>query len=201
MPWAAGDPHLLHGSGVRRRRRRQLDHAGFQGAYLLDLHHVARHPRRPKFNWHRVISQVRSIAHSLLVNGAFYDSARHRFLRVRNAVARTGHLQLTTNFSPEVADEVMLCSRCYLRGRRRRESNPRVAVSRGLRRSNGRNSADFISDALPRALNFSGGVDGSRYKVMGCVEAGTYQYTTALGGLATVRAFASNHLILLSRDR
>jgi len=49
--------------------------------------------------------------------------------------------------------------------------------------------------------NFSGGVDGSRYKVMGCVETGTYQYTTALGGLATVRAFASNHLILLSRDR
>jgi hypothetical protein len=31
--------------------------------------------------------------------------------------------------------------------------NPRVAVSRGLRRSNGRNSADLISDALPRALN------------------------------------------------
>ena len=49
--------------------------------------------------------------------------------------------------------------------------------------------------------NFSGGVDGSRYKVMGCVETGTHQYTTALGGLATVRAFASNHLILLSRDR
>jgi hypothetical protein len=36
---------------------------------------------------------------------------------------------------------------------------------------------------------------------MGCVEAGTYQYTTALGGLATVRAFVSNQLILLSRDR
>jgi hypothetical protein len=49
--------------------------------------------------------------------------------------------------------------------------------------------------------NFLGGVDGSRIKVMGCVETGTYQYTTALGGLATVRAFASNHLILLSRPR
>ena len=62
--------------------------------------------------------------------------------------------------------------------------------------------------APPRAYStvyvrgdFSGGVDGTRYKVMGCVETGTYQYTTALGGLATVRAFASNHLILLSRSR
>ena len=49
--------------------------------------------------------------------------------------------------------------------------------------------------------DFSGGVDGTRYKVMGCVETGTYQYTTALGGLATVRAFASNHLILVSPSR
>jgi len=29
VPWAGGDPNLFHGSGVRRRRRRQLDHAGF----------------------------------------------------------------------------------------------------------------------------------------------------------------------------
>jgi hypothetical protein len=47
--------------------------------------------------------------------------------------------------------------------------------------------------------DFSGGVDGSRYKVMGCVETGTYQYTTVLGASANVRAFASNHLIKLSR--
>jgi hypothetical protein len=57
---------------------------------------------------------------------------------------------------------------------------------------------------LPRAYstvyvrgNFSGGVDGSGYKVMGCVETGTYQYTNVMGGLSTVWAFASNHLILL----
>ena len=47
--------------------------------------------------------------------------------------------------------------------------------------------------------NFSGGVDGSRYKVLGCVETGTYQYTTVLGASVNVRAFASNHLIKLSR--
>jgi len=47
--------------------------------------------------------------------------------------------------------------------------------------------------------NFSGGVDGSRYKVMGCVDTGTYQYTSVMGAVKTVRAFASNHLIKLSR--
>ena len=41
IPWAAGDPHLSHGSRVRKRRGRQLDRAGFQGAYLWDLHNVA----------------------------------------------------------------------------------------------------------------------------------------------------------------
>lgn len=49
--------------------------------------------------------------------------------------------------------------------------------------------------------NFAGGVDGTRYKVMGCLEAGTYQYTTTLGAGATVRAFNSNHLIRLSPSR
>ena len=62
MPWAAGDPDLFHGSRVRRRRGRQLDRAGFQGAYLLDLHNVARHPHRFKFNWRRLISEVKSAA-------------------------------------------------------------------------------------------------------------------------------------------
>ena len=52
----------------------------------------------------------------------------------------------------------------------------------------------------PRAYS-AGGVDGTRYKVMGCVEAGTYQYTTTLGAGATVRAFNSNHLIRLSPSR
>jgi hypothetical protein len=84
-----GGSHLLPGSGIHRRRKRQLDHARFPGAYLLDLHHVARRPRRPKFNWRGVISQVRSIAHSLLLDAAFSDSARHGLLRVRKAVART----------------------------------------------------------------------------------------------------------------
>jgi hypothetical protein len=78
IPWAAGDPHLFHGSRVRRRRGRQLDRAGFQGAYLLDLHNVARHPHRFKFNWRRFISEVRRAAHSFLVNGAFRHSARRR---------------------------------------------------------------------------------------------------------------------------
>jgi hypothetical protein len=105
MPWAAGDPHLFHGSRVRGRRKRQLDHAGFHGAYLLDLHDVARHRHRFKFNWRRVISEVSSVAHSFLVNGAFCDSARYRFHRIRKVAARTGYQQLTANFSPEIAEE------------------------------------------------------------------------------------------------
>jgi len=44
-----------------------------------------------------VISQVRSIAHSLLVNGALRDSARSRLRRLRKAAARTGQLRLTAN--------------------------------------------------------------------------------------------------------
>jgi hypothetical protein len=77
---------LLPGSGVQRRR--QLDHTRFQGAYLLGLHHVARDRCRLKFDRHRIISQVWSIAHSLLVNGAFRDSARRRLCLLRKAVAR-----------------------------------------------------------------------------------------------------------------
>src|SRR6266511_5608015 len=105
----AGDSRLLPGSGVPWRRRRQLDHARFPGAYLLDLHHVARHPHHPKFNWRRVISQVRSIAHSPLVNGAFCDSARRRLFLLRKGVARTGHLQSAANFNGET--EVVLFAR------------------------------------------------------------------------------------------
>src|SRR5438034_6163679 len=87
---AVGNSHLLPGSGVHRRRRRQLDHTGFPRAHLLDLHHVARHRCPLEFNCRRVICQVRSIADSLLVNGAFRDSARHRIRRLRKAAARRG---------------------------------------------------------------------------------------------------------------
>lgn len=114
MPWAAGDPHLFHGSRVRRRRGRQLDRAGFQGAYLLDLHNVARHPHRFKFNWRRLISEVKSAAHSFLVNGAFRHSARRRLFLLRKAAARTGHLQSTANVDGEIAEEVVLFPPCYL---------------------------------------------------------------------------------------
>jgi len=44
-----------------------------------------------------VISQVRSVVHSLLVNGARCDSVRRRLCRLREAAARTGHLRLTAN--------------------------------------------------------------------------------------------------------
>src|SRR4026207_27358 len=98
------------------------DHTGFPRAYLLDLHHIARHRCRLNFNWRRIISQVRSIAHSLLVNGASRDSARRMLCLLRKAVARRGHLQLTAN---------SLKRWCYFaRGvyeeRRGWESNPRI---------------------------------------------------------------------------
>ena len=68
--------------------------------YFLDLaftEDIARHRCRLKFNWRRIISQVRSIAHSLLVNGALRDSGRRMLCLLRKAVARRGHLQLTAN--------------------------------------------------------------------------------------------------------
>jgi hypothetical protein len=49
-----------------------------------------------------------------LVNGAFCDAARHRFRRLRKTAARTGYHQLTANFSPEVADGVVLFPRWHL---------------------------------------------------------------------------------------
>ena len=100
FPWAAGGSHLPPGSGVHRRKRRgQLDHPGFPGAYLLDLHHVARHRRHLEFNCRPVISQVRSLAHSLLVDGVFRDSARHRRRRLRKGPARSGYFHLTPKFN------------------------------------------------------------------------------------------------------
>ena len=81
-----------------------MDHTGFPVTYFLDLHHVACHPRRLKFNWRRIISQVRSPAHSFLVNGAFRDSARRRPRRLRKAVARRGHFPLTANFDRELGE-------------------------------------------------------------------------------------------------
>jgi len=63
-----------------------LDHPGFPGAYLLDLHHIARHPRHLKFNCRPVISPVRSVAHSLWLNGAFPDPARRRLRRLRKVL-------------------------------------------------------------------------------------------------------------------
>src|SRR5438309_10211792 len=66
ISWAAGGSHLLPGCGVHRsRRKRQLDHTGFPGAYFLDLYHAARNPRCLKFNCGPVISQVRSVTNSL----------------------------------------------------------------------------------------------------------------------------------------
>jgi hypothetical protein len=79
------------------RGRRQLDHTRFPRTYPLDLHHIPRHRCRLKFNCRPVISQVRSIVHSLLVNGALRDSARSRLRRLRKAAARTGQLRLTAN--------------------------------------------------------------------------------------------------------
>jgi hypothetical protein len=82
-----------------------LDYTGFPRAYLLDLHDVARHRCHLMFNWGHVISQVRSIAYSLLVNCALRDSARRRVFFLRKAVARRGHLQLTANFDREIETE------------------------------------------------------------------------------------------------
>ena len=94
FPWAAGGSHLPPGSGVHRRKRRgQLDHPGFPGAYLLDLHHIARHPRHLKFNCRPVISPARSVAHSLWLNGAFPDPARRRLRRLRKSPARGARRQ------------------------------------------------------------------------------------------------------------
>ena len=70
-----------------------MDRAGFHRSYLLDLHNVALHPHRFKFNWRRLISEVGSAAHSFLVDGAFPHSARHRFRRLRKAAALTGYHQ------------------------------------------------------------------------------------------------------------
>src|SRR5438034_8476663 len=94
FPWAAGGSHLPPGSGVHRRKRRgQLDHPGFPGAYLLDLHRVACHPRHLKVNCRPVISPVRSVAHSLWLNGAFPDPARRRLRRLRKSPARNARRQ------------------------------------------------------------------------------------------------------------
>ncbi len=87
VSWVAGDSNLFPGSGIDSRRR-QLDHTRFPRSYLLDLRHVARHPRHPEFNWRGVVSQVGSIAHSFLVDGPFRDSARHRLRRLWKAAAR-----------------------------------------------------------------------------------------------------------------
>jgi hypothetical protein len=85
---AAGGSHLLLGSGVHRReRRRQLDYTGFPRAYLLDLHRGSRRPCRFKFNCGPVISQVRSVAHSLCLNDGFPDPARHGLRRLRKTVS------------------------------------------------------------------------------------------------------------------
>src|SRR5205809_2764066 len=69
VSWAAGGSHLLLGSSASRKwRRRQLDHTGFPGTYLLDLHHVYRHGRHRKFDCCPVIPKIRSVAHSRWVN-------------------------------------------------------------------------------------------------------------------------------------
>jgi hypothetical protein len=85
-----------------------LDHAGFPRAYLLELHGIARYPCRLKFNRRPVISQVRSIAHSPWLNGAFLNPVRRRLVPLRKAVARTGDLQLTVPLDRELAEEVVL---------------------------------------------------------------------------------------------
>ena len=82
---------------IRRslKGRRRLDHIRFPGAYLLDLHHVASHPRHLKFHCRPVVSQLRSIAYSRLLTGAFRDSSRRRLLLLRKATPRAGRLQST----------------------------------------------------------------------------------------------------------
>ena len=83
---------------------RQLDHTRFPGAYLLDLHHVASHPHHLKFNWRPVVSQLRSIAYSPLLNGAFRDSSHRGLPLLRKAAPRADRLSRhfdVTNWTSE----------------------------------------------------------------------------------------------------
>jgi hypothetical protein len=48
--------------------------------------------------------------------------------------------------------------------------------------------------------NFSGVIDGTRYKVIGS-SIGNVQYPTAIGGMATVMGFEVQHLILIQEGQ
>ena len=65
----------------------------FRGLIFWTVHHVASHPRHLKFNCRPVVSQLRSIAYSRLLNGAFRDSSRRRLLLLRKATPRAGCLR------------------------------------------------------------------------------------------------------------
>src|SRR5207249_2112034 len=90
--WVAGDSCLFPGSGVTQTKRRELDHVGFSRPYLLDLHHVGRNSRHLEFHCCPVISQGRSVADSLGLDGSFRDPSRHGCRRLWQS-ALSGHLQ------------------------------------------------------------------------------------------------------------
>src|SRR5678816_720368 len=97
----AGDSDLFPGSGVARRRRgRQLDQVGFSGPYLLDLHHAGRCSRHLEFHCCPVISQGRSVADSLGLDGSFRDPSRYGCRRLRQS-APSGHVQRTPSVDGE----------------------------------------------------------------------------------------------------
>ena len=78
-----------------------MDHTGFPMTYLLDLHHIAGHPRRRKFTCRLVISQGRGVAYSPWLDDAFPDSARRGIHRLRKTVALSDYLQSTANLDGE----------------------------------------------------------------------------------------------------
>jgi hypothetical protein len=102
MPWAAGDPHLFHGSRVCRSKGGgnwiALDFSGLIFWTYITLLAI-----------HFVLSSIGVV--SFPKSGAlrihfwsmmlFRHSARHRFRRLRKAAALTGYHQSTANFNPD----------------------------------------------------------------------------------------------------
>ena len=78
-----------------------MDHTGFPRAYLLDLHHIAGHPRRRKFNCRPGISQGGGVTYSPWLDGAFPDPARCGIHRLRKILALSDYLQSATNLDGE----------------------------------------------------------------------------------------------------
>jgi len=72
------------------------------GDLSLDLRHSGRYRGRRKFNCRLVISQGRSVAHSLRLNRAFPGPPCRRRRRLRK-IAPGHHLHSTVNFDGEAA--------------------------------------------------------------------------------------------------